>query len=225
MSFRRSGLLFWLLVLTDLVAVMFNISWLLFIAKPLLMPALAFHLFNSGVEIAGRNQIIAAVFFSWLGDVFLLLEDLNPTFFIAGLVSFLIAHICYIIFFLFVKQRTSSLLKKRPVYILIVAGYGAALVWLLFPHLGALKIPVLIYSTVICSMLLCSIHIYQKVKEPANRFYVTGAALFVLSDSLLAINKFYQPLPLAGVLIMLSYCAAQYFIASGYINAGRKAAF
>lgn len=47
---------------------------------------------------------------------------------------------------------------------------------------------------------------------------LAGAALFVLSDSVLAINKFYQSFELAGLLIMLTYGAAQYFIVKGAIE-------
>ena len=67
-------------------------------------------------------------------------------------------------------------------------------------------------------MLLCSLHVFLKVNTPANVFYLVGAAFFVLSDSLLAINKFYQPFAFAGVYIMLTYCAAQYFIVNGFIK-------
>ena len=66
-------------------------------------------------------------------------------------------------------------------------------------------------------MLLCSLHVYYKVNKPANDMFVFGALMFVLSDSLLAINKFLEPLPYAGISIMLTYCAAQYFIVTGFI--------
>jgi uncharacterized membrane protein YhhN len=52
---------------------------------------------------------------------------------------------------------------------------------------------------------------------------VLGALLFVISDSLLAINKFYQDIPLAGVLIMLTYGLAQLFIMEGAISYIRSA--
>jgi uncharacterized membrane protein YhhN len=91
-------------------------------------------------------------------------------------------------------------------------------VWFLYPHLGDLKIPVMVYAAVICTMLMCSLHIFFKVNPPANVYYLAGAALFVLSDSLLALNKFYQPFAFAGVMIMLTYCAAQYFIVQGFIK-------
>jgi uncharacterized membrane protein YhhN len=85
---------------------------------------------------------------------------------------------------------------------------------------GALKIPVIIYALIICSMLLSSIYIYPIIKPPFNGFFVTGALLFVFSDSLLALNKFYHPFTLAGAGIMLTYCAAQYFIVIGVIGVG-----
>lgn len=215
---QKTFLIFWLLVLTDLLAILFGFGWLHYVVKPLLMPVLMVSLMYPEMAIPGKKIILAGLFFSWLGDVFLLFESGNSLFFIAGLVSFLITHICYIIYFGSIRSDAPSLLKKQPVYILLIPGYGAALVYLLFPHLGVLKIPVIIYGATICAMLLGSLHICLKVKAPANSYFVSGAALFVLSDSLLAINKFYQPLPIAGIWIMLSYCTAQYLIVLGFIK-------
>ncbi len=215
---QKTFSIFWLLVLTDLLAILFGFGWLHYVVKPLLMPALMVSLIHPGMAITGKKIILAGLLFSWLGDVFLLFESANSLFFIAGLVSFLITHICYIIYFSSVSSDAPSLLKKQPVYVLLIPGYGAVLVYLLFPHLGVLKIPVIVYGATICAMLLGSLHIYLKVKAPANSYFVSGAALFVLSDSLLAINKFYQPLPIAGIWIMLSYCAAQYLVVLGLIK-------
>ena len=79
----------------------------------------------------------------------------------------------------------------------------------------------MIYAAVICTMLLGSLHILYKVNRPANILYVSGALFFVMSDSLLAVNKFYQPLAYAGVFIMLTYCLAQYLIVRGFIEQKR----
>lgn len=220
-TFHKYVPLFWLLVLSDLVAILFDFSWMHLVAKPLLMPVLILLLLlQSGNSASGKKLIVTGLFFSWLGDVFLLFESRNTIFFILGLISFLITHTCYIIYFLSIRPTALSLLKKQPIIIFLTIAYGTGLVWMLFPFLGELKIPVMVYSAVICSMLLGSIHIYLKVNKPANIYYVAGAALFVISDSILAVNKFYQPLPLAGIWIMLSYCAAQYFIVRGYIETG-----
>ena len=219
--FQQPVRLFWLIVLTDLLAIFLGFNWLHVIVKPLLMPSLAYVVYISNLAVAAKKLILTGLCFSWLGDVFLLIESHNALFFIAGLANFLITHICYILYFLSIRSSQPSLLQKQPIYILLTLCYGAGLVWLLHPFLGELKVPVMLYAVIICSMLICSIHIYLKVKVPANRLFITGAVLFVLSDSLLAINKFYHSLPLAGILIMLTYCAAQYFIVRGFIDAGK----
>ena len=210
--------LFWLVTLTDLLGMQLGFTWLHVIAKPLLMPLLIAMLFNSGIAGTQKKWILIGLFFSWLGDLFLLLDSKVTIFFIAGLVSFLITHIFYILYFLSIENSSPSLLKKQPLLIVLTLCYGSALVVLLFPYLGDLKIPVIVYATVICSMLLSSLHIYYKTEKPANLFFFLGAALFVISDSLLAVNKFYQPIPKAGIWIMLSYCSAQYLIVKGVIR-------
>lgn len=215
---RNLAIAFWILALLDIVGLTANIEALHIIVKPLLLPALIVLLFYSKTTIPGKRLLLVGLFFSWLGDVFLLFENNNELFFIFGLVSFLTTHIFYIIYFLRIRSSKESLLKKQPILIALVLAYGITLVWQLFPHLGDLKIPVMVYAAVICTMLLCSLHVFFKVNEKAALYYVAGAAAFVISDSLLAINKFYQPFAYAGVLIMLTYCAAQYFIVSGFIQ-------
>lgn len=213
---KKMPLVFRLLALADITGIAFNLETLHFIAKPLLIPALMLLLVFTKSAAQGKNLLLAGLFFSWLGDVFLLFEYKNALFFIFGLAGFLTTHIFYIIYFLRIRSTNVSLLKKQPVLIALVPAYGITLVWLLYPHLGDLKLPVIAYAMVICTMLLCSLHVFLKVNREAARHYLTGAAAFVLSDSLLAINKFYQPFAYAGVFIMLTYCAAQYFIVQGF---------
>jgi uncharacterized membrane protein YhhN len=213
---KKSAFLFWLFALLDVVGIAANIEILHFIVKPLLIPALSLLLFFTRSVVPGKNLLLTGLFFSWLGDVFLLFEYKHALFFIFGLVSFLTTHIFYIVYFLKIQSQKSSLLKKQPVLIALVLAYGITLVWQLYPHLGDLKLPVMVYAAIICSMLLCSLHIFLKVNKKSAAFYLLGAAAFVVSDSLLAINKFYQPFAYAGVFIMLTYCAAQFFIVTGY---------
>ncbi|MBL7703441.1 MAG: lysoplasmalogenase [Ferruginibacter sp.] len=215
---KKSAIIFWLLALLDVVGIAAKIELLHFIAKPLLMPVLMLLVYFTRSTVPGKGLLLTGLFFSWLGDVFLLFEYKYPLFFIFGLVSFLTTHIFYIVYFLRIRSGNSSLLKKQPVFIALVLAYGITLVWQLYPHLGDLKLPVMVYAAVICSMLLCSLHVFLKVNKQAAWFYLCGALFFVLSDSLLAINKFYQPFAYAGVFIMLTYCAAQFFIVSGYIQ-------
>ncbi len=190
-----------------------------FMTKPLLMPLLGLAVYAASEHSKERSIILTAIFFSFLGDSFLLFDYINPLYFIFGLVSFLLTHILYVVYFIGIKPVQPSLLKQYPWVILLVTAYGISLVYFLFPKLGELKMPVIVYATVICSMLLCSVHIYRRVNTNAGWMFIGGALLFVLSDSLLAINKFNAPFAAAAFLIMLTYCAAQYFIARGFVKA------
>jgi len=213
---KKIILAFWLLALLDITGIISDFELLHYAAKPLLIPVLMLLLFFTATAVKGKTILLTALFFSWLGDVLLLFEWKHELFFIFGLICFLTTHIFYILYFLRVRSVNSSLLKKYPVLLAVVPAYGIALVWLLYPHLGDLKLPVIVYAAVICSMLLCSLHIFLKVNKKAAGYYLWGATAFVVSDSLLAINKFYQPFAYAAVFIMLTYCAAQYFIVRGF---------
>lgn len=215
---KKITLAFIVLALMDITGILTGSESLHFIAKPLLVPALLLLLFVTQNGVKGKTLLMTGLFFSWAGDVLLMFESKHALFFIFGLVCFLITHIFYISYFLKIKSNNISLLKKYPVLILLVIGYGVSLVWLLYPHLADLKLPVMAYATIICTMLLCSLHVFFKVNKQAATYYLAGAAFFVLSDSLLAINKFYQPFAYAGAFIMITYCAAQYFIVRGYIE-------
>lgn len=195
-----------------------NNSTIFPIAKSLLIPASMLLLFFSNTVSAGKPIIIAGLFFSWVGDVLLLFENKHPLFFIGGLISFLTTHVLYIVYFLKIKSPQASLLRKQPWIAALVAGYGVSLVMFLSPYLGDMKLPVTIYAVVICTMVICSLHVFTKVNKPSNILFVAGAVLFAASDSLLAVNKFYKPFDGAGMMIIFTYCAAQFLIVMGIIN-------
>lgn len=215
---KKLILLFWILAVLDLVGIAAGIDAMHFVFKPLLVPALLLLLTQSKTTQPRKFLLVAGLFFAWLGDVFLLFEFKHSLFFIAGLACFLTTHIFYISYFLKISSTKTSMLARQPLWVAVVIAYGAILVWQLFPELGDLTIPVIIYATIICIMLLCSIHVFNKVNRQAALYFLSGATVFVVSDSLLAINKFYQPFAFAGVLIMLTYCAAQYLIVRGFIE-------
>src|SRR5687768_6231250 len=99
-------IIFLALLATDIVAVQTGQQLLETIIKPLLIPVLVIYFLNEIrnrelIRSAGRlkSWILMALFFSWAGDVLLLFQDKDPVFFLAGLSSFLLAHIFYIVFF------------------------------------------------------------------------------------------------------------------------------
>lgn len=211
------AIVFAILVLIEVIGVAFNLVAMQISAKPLLMPTLTVYLYYSYTGAGDKNLLFVALFFSALGDIFLLFEFMQPLFFIAGLASFLITHIFYTVFFFRVKPVSRSFFSQQPWWLLVVYSYSFGLLVIVYPNLGNLEIPVVIYAIVISVMLISCIHIQLRVNHPANKYYLYGAIFFILSDSLLAINKFFYSFPFAGVLIMLTYCAAQFLIVRGFV--------
>lgn len=210
MDTRIWNWLYFIDLAAELVAINNNWSFLRFFTKPLLTALLlARFTTTSKAFIAGRNSIIAALVFSWLGDTALLLEDKAAIYFMAGLASFLFAHVAYILFFLQVRARR----QKQPMNTMVVASvaaYGAALFSLLKPGLGSLQVPVLVYALALCTMAVLALHAFPRGTSKARWYCIAGASLFVISDSALAVNKFRYPFPGAGVTVMLTYALAQY---------------
>lgn len=210
--------LFFIVALCDLVALLFHCESVHLISKPFLMPLLiGYYLSHKQRNHPLHHWILAGLFFGWLGDVALL--GSGSLFFMLGLGAFLIGHICYIVGFrMTTKPQYASILKKRPYVILPVLLYVVIIFMYLQPHLGSLFVPVFVYMLVISTMLIVAIDRLGKVQMRSYLSILIGAIAFVISDSLLAINKFVGAFPLAGFAVMLTYLAAQYYIASGSLQ-------
>ncbi len=209
---------FWVIVFIGLIAVLFGLTTLDLVFKPLIIPALMVALMLKSENTRGKNKILLALVFSFLGDVFLQFENRDPVFFMAGLACFFITHLFYIAYFYQIKQSGDAPVKAYPFTPFIILLYAIGLVYLLYPKLGSLKVPVIAYACVISVMLYMCLCVPYKVGKMSSRLFVSGAVLFVLSDSILAINKFYAPFSAAPFLIRITYCVAQYFIVKGFIK-------
>jgi uncharacterized membrane protein YhhN len=140
-------------------------------------------------------------------------QQKNSLFFLLGLSAFLIAHLFYIFFFH--RIRKAQNIKSRLWTLLLVAAYYSVLVAILNPWLGDMRLPVRVYGLVISFMLLLALHMFYVNNKTAGRYMAAGAILFVISDSVLAINKFWTPVPAGDVVIMLTYGSAQFCIVYG----------
>lgn len=206
-------LLFECIAVCDILFIYFNYPTLRWFTKPLLMPLLATAFYIASEKKKDRLfwLMMAALFFSWSGDLFLQMNNL----FIPGLLSFLFAHLCYIIYFLSIHPEKKGMIQLKPMIGLPVLIYIVLFLYLLYPFLGALKIPVTVYSICIGSMLLTAMHTRGKTSAAVSSFFIVGALLFVLSDSLLAVNLFVKNRLFLSICVMLTYTAAQYFIVRG----------
>jgi uncharacterized membrane protein YhhN len=180
------------------------------VLKGLIIPVLiSIYLLNSRHKINGF--ILAALFFSWAGDVIL---DFS---FIPGLLCFLLAHVMYAIAFF--KTCGNNIFSVKRMFILLpLILYGTGLIFLLYSHLDGMRLPVIIYSIVILTMLAAAINRYEKVNSLSFILVFAGAILFVISDSLIAVNKFGYPFRFSGVAIMITYITAQFLIVTGVLK-------
>ncbi|MES2619716.1 MAG: lysoplasmalogenase [Bacteroidota bacterium] len=208
----------------EIVAEISGNNLLRFIFKPLLMPALIMFYVSAigGLWNRFHKQITAAFFFSWIGDVALMFVFKNENFFLVGLVGFLIAHILYAVSFSKVQDTEALPLLSEKRWVLIpLVIYMVVFLYLLVPAVNGSEktqpflIPVLIYSAAIAIMVAFSINRYKRVSDKSFMLVVSGALLFMFSDSIIAINKFLHPFPSAGIFIMVLYIAGQYLIAKG----------
>jgi uncharacterized membrane protein YhhN len=186
--------------------------------KPLLLPILLVAVAVSE-NFATKKILLTALTFSWIGDIILLLADKGELYFIFGLVAFLLSHVVYIV--LFSKQQTTRTNTNKVAFwlgILAILAYFFIMIDTLFPKLGALKIPVLVYAVVITTMLFFAFKGSLKWAIPSNYYILIGAIVFVSSDSILAFNKFYSPITHASFFIMATYCMAQYLIVKGILK-------
>ena len=221
---KNSWLIVFLLVAVGVMArELFGLQEIGYLLKPLIIPTLALCFWQAGrgAESKIRKMAFAALFFSWTGDVLLMFSGQRFGFFIAGLVGFLVAQLFYIALFRREISRSEkiSYLKRKPEQMIWLLGYGLVLYLLLFNRLDPLlRVAILFYSVAILGMVAMALNRKGVVTSVSFLLTFSGALLFLASDSMIAINRFYTPIPKAGCWIMLTYMAAQLLIVSGIIR-------
>jgi uncharacterized membrane protein YhhN len=190
-------------------------QWLYYIAKPLATILLFAFAWLAPQPVSRRYRLAVAVGLVWslAGDCWLMF----PGYFVAGLVSFLIAHLAYIVAF-----TDGTRLGARPLTWIACLGVGGVMLSLLWPGVPpALRIPVVAYMLALGTMAAQAITRWQVVAAGqggdavvnAARFAAIGGVLFMASDSLLAWGRFKGALPLSALLVLGTYYAAQWCIA------------
>ncbi len=208
--------IFILLSILYLSCILLNSAIPVFYLKPLLLLPLLIAAFIS-TNFTNKFILLAALLFSWVGDTLLLFVFKDAVYFILGLVAFLTAHIFYIVLFIKEIKKAGGAIQFKNGLILI-AVYLLVLMLLLIPHLGGLVTPVIIYAIVISTMLSMAYLLSFYWPKPSSAYLLTGAISFILSDSILAFNKFYHPVPMSGFLIMLTYLFAQWALVKSCIK-------
>ena len=167
-----------------------------------------------------RDGLILAnsLSFSTLGDMFLGID--GEKLFVFGLVSFLIAHLLYIV--LFVRNRPKHVIASagQKIIAALVMIFSAAMFAWLWPNLGDMRLPVAAYLCAITGMGVTAT--LAGFRAP---WVVIGAMLFIVSDSMIAVGKFKSPIEYSDYLIWTTYYVGQLFIALGFIREKNRSRF
>ncbi|MDY3547008.1 lysoplasmalogenase [Riemerella anatipestifer] len=187
--------------IVDLLGIYFDKIGIRIYSKPLLIPiiALIYYQLNKTESLRNNRLFLIGLFFSFLGDVFLL-KDFG---FLYGLASFLLAHIFYIICFYRISPLKFSLVKVLPIAVYLVSFIG-----FFWSRLGDMKIPVIVYAFAISVMLYSALYINSK-------YIKLGALFFVISDTILAHSIFFEYNVYKGLAVMITYIIAQVCLAYG----------
>jgi uncharacterized membrane protein YhhN len=186
-------------------------AWLTTLTKPLLMPLLAGYLLAaSGRPLDRRARLVlVALVFSWVGDLLLMGE--GETFLLAGIGGFLLAQLTYLA--AFAPTVRGGPLARRPALIAPYVIAWAGLIAVLGPGLDDLLAPVMVYGAALMAMAATATGVHPRTG--------VGAALFVASDSLIALTRLTDRLPLspalAGAAVMATYTLGQGLIVNGVV--------
>lgn len=209
------------IAVVDWVAVAKDWKRVEYFAKPGVMVALLAWLWTIGGLGGQLGWFAAGLLLSMAGDIFLMLPREQ---FIAGLVSFLLAHIAYLVGL----NETLPPINLASVAIMLLIGLAGGNLFkrinqgLKSRGLEKLAPPVLLYSIVISLMLFSALITLVRPEDQAGGWMPgpailvsAGALLFFLSDSFLAWNKFVEPLPYGRLRVIITYHLGQGLIALG----------
>jgi uncharacterized membrane protein YhhN len=184
---------------------------LLLVFKPLTTLLIIAYAWRRGSDTpVVRRFVLAGLWFSLIGDVALLWPQQG---FVPGLVAFLIAHVLYIV--AFTREHRFAAQPAALAAYALVAGTILAMLWRDIP--AGLRIPVAAYVFALTAMAAQAAVVGLRAQgSDVRRAHglMIGGALFMVSDTVLAINRFALPLPAAGLWILATYWAAQWLIAS-----------
>ncbi len=211
MNLRIFTILYFTISILEIISGMNHFQTGVYLTKPLIMISMiVFYFLQTRNHRSFQDKLmIVAFFFSLIGDSFLMLSD--TTSFTFGLGSFLITHLIYI--FIFSRNR----LKMNILARISLLAFSISMLFVLKDNVNdSLLIPVIIYMITITVMAITAAE--RNTNPESYRMVLIGAVLFVLSDSLIAINEFVNPIPFSTFLIMGTYVLAQYLICIGFLE-------
>ena len=198
--------------LIDFFGIYFEKQWMIYLAKPMLMTTLfGYYYLNKKSD---NLFFVLGLLFSFFGDLFLL--GSGELYFILGLIFFLIAHVFYIImvFKILLEIKLKDFMIVGIPYLLLFL----ILINVLYDGLESMKIPVIIYAMTISFLGVVSLLLFLQSRTKTSLLLLFGVLIFITSDTILALNLFYEKQSFYPILIMTTYVMAQFLICKFVLN-------
>lgn len=160
---------------------------------------------NHPISDTYQIVILLGLAASLAGDVFLMLPSDK---FLYGLIAFLIAHLFYIAAFTIESTGRAPLWYAIPFLL-----FGGAMLVFLWPHLGSMRGPVMVYMAAILLMAWQAANRWIDTEQDGTLLALVGAYFFVASDSVLAVERFRGTWRSAPFWVLSLYFLAQGLIA------------
>lgn len=187
-----------------------------YISKFLVTISLFIHFYYNSFSFSKKERtlVFLALAFSFVADYFLL-NDTTILFTALGMSMFIIAKIFYSLFY-YTKAKFNvdfllPFLAVTFIYYLFVSFF-------LYEGLGVYFVPVIIYVLASVGMIFMSYSRYRTVNDKSYILVLMGAFLFLASETIFAVDKFYTPLSHIKITLMVSYGLSQLFTIRGIIE-------
>ena len=222
-SLKKFTILFYGLTAIFLCSLLFDSLVVHYVLKPLFMVTLMIFHRKQVMDKFGflSKTVQFGLFFSWIGDISLMIDERYPILFVVGLGAFLIAHVGYALGFIRSITDSGKPLKIGPS--ILMALPFALFTGFFFFYIkdgipSELFFPVLAYTVVISFMGMTSALRHGHVDQSSFKWILVGAILFILSDCVIAVNKFYYDFDYDAVLNMTLYLTGQFMITVGAVK-------
>ena len=221
MILKKYGPLFFLLILLlHCMAIGFEWSEIRFFSKLALVPFLMFILaaFN-GLSFKHQSWLPwLGLLGAFTGDWLLATPgELN---FLLGMLGFMTTHVCNSLYFLQLQPLQPGKLKPAMWALLILVITSTLIVFQIKDQLGAMLVPIMAYMGIISLMTILAANLAasELLNRNAKRYFIPGAAFFVASDGLLALNKFLLHNRNFDIPVMITYGLAILLLTLGFVN-------
>ncbi len=215
---KRTLTIYWLVLLIHCIFQYYQLPYVA-VTKPMLVPLLFLNILLRDTDIGkptGKFIFYIGLILAFFGDVLLIF--INDTFFLSGMIAFMLMNLFYSTSFLLMHPLK---IKNSPILLLTAAflGFiGYAFFRFLGDNMGDYRLPIIAYMVTVSIMVVLAVNVATnaRLKKAATTYLIPGVFIFLIENVLVAANKFqYDCDKDIFIAVMFTYGLAQYLMVQG----------